>query len=209
MSKFTIPLRRVTSVVLRYGLAVVSVAIALGVALLAQLQEVHNLEFPLFLMAIATTVWYAGAGPGVLAVVLSGLSFNYFFTQPLYTLYIEPSDRPYFIVFTLFACMIGWFSSRRRRIEQELRQARDELETEVAARTQQASLLNLTHDTIFVRDMSDVITYWNRGAQELYGWTAAEAIGKRTHQLLQTVLPVSIEAIRADKARQVDKFEYL
>src|SRR5262245_41808864 len=198
MSKLTMPLGRVTSVVLRYGLAVVSVAIALGVALLAQLQEVHNLEFPLFLMAIATTVWYAGAGPGVLAVVLSGLSFNYFFTQPLYTLYIDPSDRPYFIVFTLFACMIGWFSSRRRRIEQELRQARDELETEVAARTQQASLLNLTHDTIFVRDMSDVITYWNRGAQELYGWTAEEAIGKRTHQLLQTVFPGPIAEIRAE-----------
>ena len=201
MSKLTMPLRRVTSVVLRYGLAVVSVAIALGLALLAQLQTVHNLEFPLFLMAIAVTVWYAGAGPGVLAVVLSGLSFNYFFTQPLYTLYIEPSDRPYFIVFTLFACMIGWFSSRRRRIEQELRQASDALETEVAARTQQASLLDLTHDTIFVRDMSDVITYWNRGAQELYGWTAEEAIGKRTHQLLQTVFPVPMDEIRAELLR--------
>ena len=101
----------------------------------------------------------------------------------------------------LFAFMIGWFSSRRRRIEQELRQARDELETEVAARTQQASLLDLTHDTIFVRDMSDVITYWNRGAQELYGWTAEEAIGKRTHQLLQTVFPVPIDAIRAELLR--------
>jgi len=201
MSKLEIPSRRVTSVILRYGLAVVSVAIALGLGLLAQLQTVHNLEFPLFLMAITVTVWYAGAGPGVLAVVLSGVSFNYFFTQPLYTLYIEPSDRPYFIVFMLFAFMIGWFSSRRRRIEQELRQARDELETEVAARTQQASLLNLTHDTIFVRDMSDVITYWNRGAQELYGWTAEEAIGKRTHQLLQTVFPVPIDEIRAELLR--------
>ena len=201
MLKLTMPLRRVISVLLRYGLAVVSVAIALGLALLAQLQAVHNLEFPLFLIAIAITVWYAGAGPGVLAVVLSGLSFNYFFTQPLYTLYIEPSDRPYFVVFTLFACMIGWFSSRRRRIEQELRQARDELETEVAARTQQASLLNLTHDTIFVRDMSDVITYWNRGAQELYGWTAEEAIGKCSHQLLQTVLPGPMAEIRAELLR--------
>jgi len=206
MSNPEIPSRRVTSVVLKYGLAVVSVAIALGLSLLAQLQTVHNLEFPLFLMAIAVTVWYAGAGPGVLAVVLSGLSFNYFFTQPLYTLYIEPSDRPYFIVFILFALMIGWFSSRRRRIEQELRQARDELETEVAARTQQASLLNLTHDTIFVRDVSDIITYWNRGAQELYGWTAEEAIGKHTHQLLQTVFPVPIEEIRAELLR-ADRWE--
>jgi PAS domain S-box-containing protein len=106
----------------------------------------------------------------------------------------------------LFAFVIGWFSSRRRRIEQELRQARDELETEVAARTQQASLLNLTHDTIFVRDMSDVITYWNRGAQELYGWTAEEAIGKRTHQLLQTVLPGPIAEIRAELLR-ADRWE--
>lgn len=71
MSNPEIPSRRVTSVVLKYGLAVVSVAIALGLALLAQLHTVHNLEFPLFLMAIAVTVWYAGAEPGVLAVVLS------------------------------------------------------------------------------------------------------------------------------------------
>ena len=33
----------------------------------------------------------------------------------------------------------------------------------------QANLLDLTHDTIFVRRMDDVITYWNRGAAELYG----------------------------------------
>ena len=35
----------------------------------------------------------------------------------------------------------------------------------------QAGLLELTHDRIFVRGMDDVITYWNRGAEELYGWT--------------------------------------
>src|SRR5262245_59143040 len=104
MSKFKIPLRRVTAVVLSYGLAVVSVVNALGLAFLAQLQAVHNLEFPLFLMAIAVTVWYAGTGPGVLAVVFSGLSFDYFFTPPLYSFDIGPSERPYFIVFALFAC---------------------------------------------------------------------------------------------------------
>jgi PAS domain S-box-containing protein len=201
MSKPEISSRRVTSVVLRYGLAVVSVAVALGLALLAQLQTIPNLEFPLFLTAIAVTVWYAGAGPGVLAVVFSGLGFDYFLVQPLYTLYIEPRNRPLFVVFILFALMIAWFSSRRRRIEQELREARDKLEIEVAERTQQASLLNLTHDTIFVRDMSEAITYWNRGAQELYGWTPEEAIGKDTHELLRTVFPVPIDEIRAELLR--------
>ena len=201
MSKPETSSRSVTSVVLRNGRAVVSVAVALGLALLAQSRDIQKVEFPLLLMAVAVTVWYAGTVPGVLAVVLAGLGFNYSFTQPLYTLYIEPSDRPVFAVFLLFAFVIATFSSRRRRIEQELRQARDELETEVAERTQQASLLNLTHDTIFVRDMSDVITYWNRGAEELYGWKAEEAIGKHAHQLLQTVFPMPIDQIRGELLR--------
>jgi PAS domain S-box-containing protein len=71
----------------------------------------------------------------------------------------------------------------------------------VAERTQQANLLNLTHDTIFVRDMSDVITYWNRGAQELYGWTAEEAVGKRAHELLQTVFPTPVDEIQSELLR--------
>ena len=66
---------------------------------------------------------------------------------------------------------------------------------------EQAQLLDLTHDAVFVRDMSDVITYWNRGAQELYGWPRTQAIGKVTHQLLQTVFPVPLDLITAELLR--------
>jgi two-component system sensor kinase FixL len=61
---------------------------------------------------------------------------------------------------------------------------------------EQANLLELTHDAIFVRDMHDVITYWNRGAEQLFGWTKDEAIGRRSAELLKTQFPGARDAIR-------------
>src|SRR6266566_3388860 len=49
--------------------------------------------------------------------------------------------------------------------------------------------------------MDDVITYWNRGAQELFGWTSEEAVGKRSQELLQTTFPIPMEDIRAELSR--------
>ena len=75
------------------------------------------------------------------------------------------------------------------------------IDTEITLR-EQANLLNLTHDSIFVRDMQNIITYWNRGAEEFYGWTAAEVVGKvTTHQLLQTVFPAPLDEIDAELLR--------
>jgi PAS domain S-box-containing protein len=54
---------------------------------------------------------------------------------------------------------------------------------------EQARLLNLTFDAILVRDTNDRITYWNRGAQELYGFAENEALGKVSHELLRTEFP--------------------
>jgi PAS domain S-box-containing protein len=57
------------------------------------------------------------------------------------------------------------------------------------------ALLELAHDSIFVRGMDGVVTYWNQGAEALFGWTAAEAVGQAAHQLLQTVFPAPIKRI--------------
>jgi PAS domain S-box-containing protein len=194
-------LPRPLSTIQSYGLAALSVSVALGGALLLERFEFRDVEVPLFLFAVAVSAWYGGTGAAVLALVLSCIAFDYFFVQPLYSFYVSGSDLPYFIVFATFALLVTWFSAVRRRVERDLRQARDELKIEVAERTQQASLLNLTHDTIFVRDMTNVITYWNRGAQELYGWTPEQAIGKRSPELLHTVSPAPIEQIREELLR--------
>src|ERR1700680_3026150 len=182
-----------------YGLALLAVSVALVVALILERYNFRGVEFPVFLFAIVITVWYARMQAAVLALALAVLGFNYFFTEPLHTLYVTRSELPYYFVFILFASLLTWFTGVRRRVEQELLQSRDELEREVAERTQQASLLNLTHDSIFVRDMDDVVTFWNRGAEELYGWRAGEVVGKITsHRLLQSVFPAPLDDIDAE-----------
>ena len=66
---------------------------------------------------------------------------------------------------------------------------------------EQARLLDLTHDTILVRGMDDVITYWNRGAEERYGWPREQALGKTSHELMQTIFPAPLEEITAELLR--------
>src|SRR3989442_1787221 len=61
-----------------------------------------------------------------------------------------------------------------------------------------AALLNLTHDSIFVRDMNGRILFWNRGAEETYGWSRAEALEKVVQVLLSTEFPKPLEQIEAD-----------
>lgn len=48
----------------------------------------------------------------------------------------------------------------------------------------QASLLNKTRDAIIVRDLDHRITFWNKSAELLYGWTQAEALGQSIAELL-------------------------
>src|SRR5215471_13597802 len=56
---------------------------------------------------------------------------------------------------------------------------------------QSYDFLQLAPAAIVVRDPeTSAIRFWNRGAQELYGWTPEEAIGRVTHNLLRTVFPV-------------------
>jgi PAS domain S-box-containing protein len=214
---------RMPSVIKRYGPSVLLVVISTSVIVLLQTSV---LVTPLFFPAILLSAWFGGVGPGLLAALLATLALDYFFVPPIYSLSFDPVDLPYLLAFLVSAVLVSSWSAARKRAETSLQRARDELEakveeqtaelrqsneqlrTEVAEREraeealrEQASLLNLTHDAIFVRDMSDVITYWNRGAQQFYGWMAEDAIGKGTHELLRTIFPAPLEGINAELLR--------
>ncbi|HEY0430540.1 MAG TPA: ATP-binding protein [Pyrinomonadaceae bacterium] len=219
----------------RYGLALLTVAIALGIKLILLL---FNMPYPSsssFLAAIAITVWYAGNGPGVLAVLLSSVSFAYFVVpyeidyrilradgslQAVYLPITLRTTLPYLIYFVLVAFLTSWFSSSRRAAERQLTRARSDLEIKVEERTadlrqankelqieigerkraeaslrKTADFLDLTHDSVFVRDMNNVITYWNRGAEERYGWLSQEVVGQVSHKIIATVFPAPLTDI--------------
>ena len=133
MARWSSPSPTRLAAIRRYSIAILSVAAALGLALL--LRRFEGMAIASFLMAIALTVWYAGLGAGLLAILLSILSVDYFFTPPLHRFSGDISNLPYLVVFTFFGLVFSWFSASRRRAEQQLRQAHKDLELKVAERT--------------------------------------------------------------------------
>jgi PAS domain S-box-containing protein len=87
--------------------------------------------------------------------------------------------------------------TERKAAEKALQAAHDELEFRVRERTaelrRQAELLELAYNAIIVRDLDERITFWNARAEEIYGFTKAEALGSVSHSLLDTKFPVPFD----------------
>src|SRR4029077_4344658 len=89
LGRLDLPLQRVHSPIVGYALAFVCVAIALGLALILQQYEFREVGLPVLSLAVGIATWFGGVGPAVLAVMLSGTCFNYFFTEPIHSFEIN------------------------------------------------------------------------------------------------------------------------
>jgi PAS domain S-box-containing protein len=114
--------------------------------------------------------------------------------------------------------IVRWFGTNtniheQRELRQSLIEARQELEIRVRKRTaeleqkasellQKATLLDAVNDAIFVRCAEDKISYWNEGAERLYGWKSGEVLGRSPHDVLRTEFSVPLEEIKS-----IDKWE--
>jgi two-component system, LuxR family, sensor kinase FixL len=221
MREFDSSAQRASSAVTRYGLAVSVVAAAL---VITHLLRPNALISPFFVLAIMLSAWYGGIGPGLVAALLATLAIAYFFVplDPGHT----PQLLVFFVSALLVSSWSA--AQRRAqnllqrardeleiRIQErtaDLRQSNEKLQAEVVERSRaeeglqkqaqvlrdQAQLLELAHDAILVRDPSNTIVFWNRGAERMYGWTREEAVGSITHTFLQTVFPSSFEEVEAE-----------
>lgn len=104
------------------------------------------------------------------------------------------------------ALLLG--SLRQHELTEAAEDINAQLQAEIAERkrtakdlAEKARLLDLTHDAIIVRDLEGRITYWNHGAEEIYGWTSEEASGEISESLFQTEFPGTVEKVTKELHR--------
>src|SRR6266496_728082 len=146
MSKSDLGLRRIAPAVWRYGLSVLSVAISTAITIPL---EGFGVRVSFFFPAVLLSTWFGGTGPGLLAVLLSTLSINFFFTEPFLAFQFSVRDIPTTVAFLASALIISSWSTARQRAEKrlrdsesEIRRARNDLEAKVEERTAKLSRAN-------------------------------------------------------------------
>jgi PAS domain S-box-containing protein len=119
---------------LRYGLAVASVSVALGAKLMSDLLFIQNRYLLLVLGAtllsasIMSSAWYGGLGPGLLATALSALISDYYFLYPIRSFSGLSTQATLLVAFVLEGMLISSLAAALRftrgRAEQSAREAR-------------------------------------------------------------------------------------
>lgn len=163
-------------------------------------------------LAVVFSAWYCGIGPSVLTVIIGGFGIWHWFL-PLNGSVRDSTQLYGLLGFVVFGVVIiGLGESNRRiivrrdRAEKELRRAQLELEDRVRERAaalerktaetvEKAALLDLANDAIFVKATNGKISYWNQGAERLYGWSESEARDRYPAELLRTEYPIPLEEI--------------
>jgi PAS domain-containing protein len=191
---------------LRYTLAILiaCLAVLLRYELTPFLGE--NNPYHATWVAVVFASWYCGLGPSIAATLVSLIAVNYWLFPLLKS--GGTVDRPAvwgmfgFLVLSALIIALGEAirraKSRQQRTEEALREREAELRVALQDRTleveqksaqiaEQARLIDLANDAIFVRSVDGKVSYWNKGAERLYGWTSTEAVGRAPQDLLHTV----------------------
>ena len=208
MSERHIAPRRELPVLLRYGVAVASVTVAvIGTLPLGP----NAFVGPFFFLAVILSAWFGGGRPGLVATVLATLAQAYFFLPPVYSLRVDPPNQVPLLLFLLSALIVSWLSGRMKRTLVQLQGARDALETRVKERTadversnarlreseeQWRAVFENNPTMYFMVDADGTILSVNPFGAEQLGYAVDELIGR-------PVLDVFHDADRAGVQRNV------
>jgi PAS domain S-box-containing protein len=143
-------LARWSSTVGRYVVAVLLIAVALA-ASKAAVAFLHIEPFvSLFLCAIMVAAWFGGFGPGLLAIAVGFLAFDYYLVPPVHSLTFDPKQLTRLGLFLAVALFVNWLSASQRTAARSLLRSRDEL---LAALEDQRQIeARLLHSEIYLAE---------------------------------------------------------
>ena len=126
MSRSVLSSRLRRPVILDYGIACATPALAFALDVMFNRLWGIDPSASLFLCGIMLVAWTSGPGPALLATALTVLAFDYLLMQPVYSFALEFKELPRLVLFTLAALLVVSLSATQRRTTNSLRRARDE-----------------------------------------------------------------------------------
>src|SRR5438132_4605698 len=174
--------------VLRYGSAALVIALATGLRLLLDPVLGDRFAFITFFFAVVLVAWLWGLGPSLAALVLSWLSAAYFILPPRGTLWVQGVDNQIGLVLFFLAGLAVALLSGSLRTAQQRAQGAEEAERgqrqqlQVTLQFHQAVMANMG-EGLYAVDTQGLVTYMNPAAESLFGWTSAELLGRKMHDL--------------------------
>jgi hypothetical protein len=171
------------SEIAQYGCAVLSVALAIGARRLLDPVLGEKFPFSIVFFAVLITAWYGGFRPALAAVILGALALDFFLFAPRGQFALIGLEEQVGMGLFLFtglgiSLIAGAMHAARRRAESTAESVRHH-----------AKLIDQTWDPVLVWDWNGPISFWNSGAERLYGFSRQEAVGRVSHDLLQTTTP--------------------
>jgi PAS domain S-box-containing protein len=162
--------------VLPYGVAIGSTTIALLITLwLTPHLSITLLAF--FYLAVVLTSWFGGISPGIVAIGLSSLFINYFFTPPLYSLTMADSTGLIrLIVFIIIASIISFLNDNLRTSQRRIAQLNQQLQTENDQKLN--TFLESISDAFVSLDPEWRYVYVNHRAGQLFNRRPEDLVGK-------------------------------
>jgi PAS domain S-box-containing protein len=170
-----------TSPLLRYGVAIVAVGVALGIKLLLDPLIPQDPPFLLLFGAIMVSAWYGGLGAGLLTMVLAGLATGYFFLyRQGFSSGLEAVPLLVFFVEGTLVCLLtGALRAARSRAETSKAEAERDHERLRRSEEHFRSLVEgMREHAIFTLDPQGRVATWDVGAEHLAGYTAKEIVGQ-------------------------------
>ncbi|MFY9689336.1 MAG: PAS domain S-box protein [Candidatus Acidiferrales bacterium] len=180
--------------VFRYSLAVVAAVFALVLRYLLTPLLGHQNPYHTVWLAVVFAAWYCGLGPSIVTTILTALGVNYWFLPPIRSFNVaDRTDWYGLIAFVVFSgAIIALGESNRRGF---------------AARSRLAAIVESSDDAIVSKNLSGVITSWNKGAERVFGHTAEEAIGRHITLIIPSDRNAE-EAMILDRIRRGQPVEH-